>query len=185
MKFLNVLALSTLITPAIALGAGTVLAQQSNGQDPGREQPGTQREQDSGQSPRLVTQDPQGEESTREVDTQAGGDQRKMHDQTRMQYRGYLASSPVRGLQASELLGTEVRTNSEDLAGLVNDLIIDEHGQVVAIVIDLDDAVGAGDKDIAIGWDDVMKSGTSENQELLIDVTREDLQSATAFKRRN
>lgn len=63
----------------------------------------------------------------------------------------------------------------------MSDLIIDKDGQVVAVVVGVGGFLGMGEKNVAIPWDDVTKSGTAEEQELRIDATREELQSAPEF----
>ncbi len=66
--------------------------------------------------------------------------------------------------------------------GSVSDLLIDENGQVVAIVVGVGGFLGMGEKNVAIGWDDVKTSGSADEQELRIDATREELSSAPAFE---
>lgn len=112
--------------------------------------------------------------------------QSTQQDQSRMQQRGYLRSIPANGWQASKLIGAEVKTTKGDEVGSVNDLIIDEKGQVAAIVVGVGGFLGMGEKDVAIGWGDVTKSsktGKSDKDELQINLTRESLMSAPEFKR--
>ena len=100
-----------------------------------------------------------------------------------MQNRGYISSAPANGTQASNLIGAGVTTTGGENVGPVSDLIIDQHGQIVAIIVGVGGFLGMGEKDVAIGWDDVTRSGTSDEQELQIDVTREDLRPAPEFAR--
>ncbi|MDT8385682.1 MAG: PRC-barrel domain-containing protein [Gammaproteobacteria bacterium] len=112
--------------------------------------------------------------------------QSTQQDQSHMQQRGYLRSIPANGWQASKLIGAEVKTTKGDEVGSVNDLIIDEKGQVAAIVVGVGGFLGMGEKDVAIGWGDVTKSsktGKSDKDELQINLTRESLMSAPEFKR--
>jgi len=167
MKKLHSLALYALVTPVITFGAGSVLAQSSEGTDVDRVQQSNQRNQDATQSKPGARQ----------------GNQNTQRDQARMQYRGYMDSAPANGMQASNLIGAEVKTTNNEKVGSVSDLIIDDKGQIVGIVVGVGGFLGMGEKDVAIGWDDVTRSGSSDKDELKIKATREELMSAPEFKR--
>lgn len=165
MKKLHSLAFYALVTPAIALGSGAVLAEQSADKDVYQNQQSTQPEQDAMESTTGTAQSDQ-----------------KTGDQSGMQSRGYIASAPANGLQASDLIGADVKTTGDEEVGSVSDLIIDQDGRVVAIVVGVGGFLGMGEKDVAIGWDDVTKLGASDEQDLRIDLTREDLEGAPEYE---
>lgn len=152
MKKLHSLTFYALVTPVITLGAGSVLAESSSDKKMDREQQSSQSYQDSKQ------------------------------DQSQMQSQGYLSSAPANGRHASDLIGAEVKTTNNEEVGSVSDLIIDQKGQVVGIVVGVGGFLGMGEKDVAIGWDNVSRSGSSDKDELQIKSTREDLMSAPEFK---
>ncbi len=157
MKKLPSLAFCALITPVITLGTGSVLAEQSTDQDMDSEMQGTQqRSQDAMQS------------------TQG--------DPSQMQNEGYLGSSPANGMHASNLIGAKVKTANDENVGSVSDLIIDENGQIMAIVVGVGGFLGMGEKNVAIGWDNVSRSDSPDENELRINLTREGLMSAPEFK---
>ncbi|WP_200881807.1 PRC-barrel domain-containing protein [Nitrincola sp. A-D6] len=103
---------------------------------------------------------------------------------TDMPNRGYLESAPVNGTQASDLIGANVRTDADDDIGSVSELIIDESGQVVAILVGVGGFLGMGEKDVAIGWDHITLSGTADDKDLVVDVTSDQLRSAPSFAKR-
>lgn len=146
MKKLHSIAFYALVTPAMTLGAGSVLAQTSADQELDREQ------------------------------------QSAEHIQSDMEHQGYMASAPANGLQASTLIGAEVITTGDEVVGSVSDLIIDQDGQLIAIVVGVGGFLGMGERDVAIGWADVSRSGTSDEPGLRINATREDLSSAPGFE---
>ena len=160
MKKLHSFALYALIAPAIAFGSGAVLAQQSSGSELEQEQQGMQKNQDD---MKATTRAPQ-------------------TAQSRMQSTGYMGTAPADGIHASNLIGTEVITTGDEEVGAVSDLIIDQDGQVVGIVVGVGGFLGMGAKDVAIGWDDVQKSGSANELELRIDQSRESLLSAPEFE---
>ncbi len=203
-----------LVTPAIALGAGSVLAEQSTDQDakeygshPAKESTqhdqdvkqftsdkSSHRAKDSGSHP--AKESAQRDQDAKKPTSRTGqSDQSKQHanqsdshpavensqrDQARMKNRGYMESA--NGMQARDLIGAKVSTSSDEKVGSVRDLIINENGQVVAIVVGAGGFLGMGEKDVAIGWDDVTRSDSSGEQELRIDMTSEELRSAPKFE---
>lgn len=94
---------------------------------------------------------------------------------------GYLQSAPNRGMSANNLIGAEVRTTGDEDVGSVNDLIINEQGQIVAVIVGVDGLLGLSQKNVAVDWDDVKRSITSEEMKLRIDVSLDELGSAPAF----
>ncbi|MFO7550397.1 MAG: PRC-barrel domain-containing protein [Haliea sp.] len=182
MKKLHSYALCALVTPVITLGAGSVLAHQANDQDIDRKHQSSQQEQGATRSSTGITQSDQGVEHHSQSKSQKAMDHRDTRDQSHMGNRGYMDSVPAKGMQASNLIGTKVKTTVDKDVGAVSDLIIDESGQVVAIVVGVGGFLGMGEKDVAIGWDHVTQSGTSAEHELQVDLTREDLRSAPEFE---
>ncbi|MFN3882949.1 MAG: PRC-barrel domain-containing protein [Nitrincola lacisaponensis] len=96
--------------------------------------------------------------------------------------RGHISTTPVNGIKASNLLGTKVQTQSDEEIGSVNELIIDANGQVVAILIGVGGFLGVGEKDVAIGWGHITRSGTADKAELRVDLSADDLRSAPKFE---
>ncbi len=183
MNKLHSLAFYALVTPVITLSSGALLAQQSTDPDVDRAQQSTPRDQDATQTTPKASQ---GDKHKKQRDGQYGSrtdsDHRSMGGKSDMQNRGYLSAAPANGMQASELIGAEVTTSANENVGAVTDLIIDENGQVVAVAVSVGGFLGLGERDVAIGWDDITKSGTSDNLELRIDVTTESLRSAPEFE---
>lgn len=182
MKKLHSVAFYALITPIISLGAGSVLAQQpSSDHDEDNEQQSTQRDQDADRSTLRTTQGEQSSQRDRQSESQAavGG---QTGDRSRMEHTGYMASVPANGMHSSDLIGADVLTTGDEVLGSVSELIIDENGQIVAIIVGVGGFLGLGEKAVAIGWDDVTKSGDSDELELQIDATREALRSAPEFE---
>jgi sporulation protein YlmC with PRC-barrel domain len=159
MNQLYSLAFYTLITPAIALGSSTAFAEQSTSSGIEQSQPDVQQNQD-------------------DMEPTA----RTLESESRMQSNGYMASAPANGIHASTLMGAQVTTTAGEEVGAVSDLIIEEDGQVVGIVLGVGGFLGMGEKNVAIGWDDVQKSGNADELELQIDHSRESLTSAPEFE---
>ncbi|MBW7472414.1 PRC-barrel domain-containing protein [Marinobacter sp. M216] len=160
MKNMRSYAFYALVTPAIALGSSAVLAQESTSQQVEQSQPDVQKSQGDMKSASKAPQT----------------------DPSYTKSRGYMANAPANGLQASNLMGVTVITSGDEEVGEVKDLIINKDGQVVGVVIGVGGFLGMGDKDVAIGWDEVQKVGKATELELKIDQSRETLMSAPEFE---
>lgn len=164
MKKLHSFAFYALVTPFITLTAGPALAQQPAVQD-------TQRQQQ--------------QETTTPIPKSEQGKQSKMRTETQMGSQGYMTVGPANGMHGSELIGAEVKTTNDEDVGEVKDLIINDRGQVVAILISVGGVLGMGEKNVAIAWDRLMRSGKSDDLALRIDGTHEDLRAAPNFEWRD
>ncbi|WP_273210030.1 PRC-barrel domain-containing protein [Marinobacter subterrani] len=178
MKNLHSLLFYALLTPALTLGAGTLLAAQGSSEDTDL------GEQSMGQDADPAKQSP---EHNKEVikskyNTPEPADQ-KTGTQSAMQDKGYMESVPANGMVASDLIGTELRTSGDESVGEINDLIMDQDGQVVAALVNVGGFLGMGDKHVAIDWKSVKRSGNPADRNLRVDMTREELQSAPSFDR--
>ncbi|WP_341938626.1 PRC-barrel domain-containing protein [Marinimicrobium sp. C2-29] len=171
MKKLHTLAFYTLVTPVIALSSSALIAEPSEDTGVGHEKSSAEYDRDDKKSQHKGMSD-----------SRNAGDHQAMRGQSQQQNRGYMSMTPANGRQASSLIGSEVTTSGNEEVGSVSDLLIDENGQVVAIVVGVGGFLGMGEKNVAIGWDDVKTSGSADEQELRIDATREELSSAPAFE---
>ncbi|WP_018167952.1 PRC-barrel domain-containing protein [Thioalkalivibrio sp. ALMg9] len=189
MNKLHSFAFYALVTPAITLGAGSVLAQQHTDQGADRGAQSSERDQgatqynDRDRAPGDMERDQRSERAGQD-DAKTAEDRRDAGDEL-AERKGYLESVPASGMQVSELMGTDVKTAGDEDLGSIDDLIIDQDGQVVAIIVGVGGFLGMGQKDVAIGWGHVTTSGTADDRELRVDVTREQLRDAPKFERRD
>lgn len=156
MKKLQSFACYAMVTPVLLFGSGTLLADQHTGSESDDMSESIQLDESEANTDMDVTQESQNS--------------------------GYLESAPANGMHASKLIGADVMSNDDETVGSISELIIDESGQVVAVVVGVGGFLGMGEKDVAINWDDITKSGTGDDQELRVTLTREDLSSAPMFE---
>lgn len=169
MKKLHSFAFSALAASVLMFSAGSVMAQPSVSLDIDRSM--------------LIAQSNQG---TMQSTSEAMKDEKGKHqNQSRKQYRGYISAAPANGTYASKLIGADVTISDGEMVGSVEELIIDSNGQVVAIVVGVGGFLGMGDKDVAIGWDNVKKTGPSDDEGVRVDVNRKDLTSAPEFEKQD
>jgi sporulation protein YlmC with PRC-barrel domain len=174
MKKLNALALGVLVIPAFALATAT-LAQQADNVQP---QQGAAKDavqsyrptaEDLGKGPHIV-EIPDPGDAGQDQGTGAGFN---------------LSSAPENTIHVEELLGSELRSKSDDeKIGSVSDLIVDEDGQVVAVLVDLGDDSGMGKKDVAIGWGSVQASlnESGDSRVLYVNQSKDGLKDAPAYR---
>lgn len=174
MKKLQSFALYALATPVLALSAGSALAQSSTGFDADRTQLIAQRDQGARQ----------GDQGTQR-EGRTGSKSATDRDQSRQGQRGHMSAAPAGGQHISDLMGKDVKTADGESVGSVGDMIIDQNGQIVAIIVGVGGFLGMGEKNVAIGWDNVTRAGLADDDELRVDVTRQDLRNAPEFEKRD
>lgn len=184
MKKLQSFVVYALAAPALVLGAGSALAQPSAGLDSDRSSLLAQYDQGAKKSAPGATQS-EGKRQDGHSNSRNAMDRGNSQGQSGEKHRGHMNTTPVNGTHASALMGMEVKTTDGEKVGAVDDLIINENGHVVAIVVGIGGFLGMGEKSVAIGWDHVSKSGPSDDEELHVDVSRKDLKSAPEFEKRD
>lgn len=99
----------------------------------------------------------------------------------------YLDHAPENTFYSDSLTGNQVRSsveNDEDI-GTINDLIIDEDGQINAVVVGVGGFLGMGEKDVAIEWDslELTKDENGEDYVISVNASEEALQEAQEYQR--
>ncbi len=180
MKKLHSLAFYALVAPAMTLGSGAVLAAEADSEntDMGEQSMG----QDSDQKMQSSQQD---QDATKSSQNKTAQSDQKMGDQSGMKNQRYLDSAPANGMQATDLIGTDLKTSGDESVGEIGDLIIDQDGKVVAVVVSVGGFLGMGEKNVAIAWDEVKMSNNPDDRDLRVDVTRDELESAPGFEKQD
>jgi sporulation protein YlmC with PRC-barrel domain len=112
-------------------------------------------------------------------------DSEKQHSTTSVTGAGhgqFHATMPVRGYQSDNLIGHDVksRTNN-DSVGSISNLLMDEDGQIVAVVIGVGGLLGMGERDVAIGWDQIERSYDGDDTTLWVNLTEQQLKDAPEY----
>ncbi|RUR34167.1 PRC-barrel domain-containing protein [Vreelandella nanhaiensis] len=99
----------------------------------------------------------------------------------------YLTTAPEGTFYAGSLTGNDVQSSVEDddNIGTINDLIINEDGQIQAVVIGVGGFLGMGEKDVAIEWDSLELTHNQDNNdyEIRVNASRDALEEADEFDR--
>lgn len=91
------------------------------------------------------------------------------------------------GWLATEIIGETIYNSTGDDAeaiGDVNDFVLDQNGEIGAVVVGVGGFLGIGQKSVAINWDELELAQDMEgNNRLVAAMTREQLESAAEFNR--
>jgi sporulation protein YlmC with PRC-barrel domain len=84
-------------------------------------------------------------------------------------------------IRASKMIGSSVYDVQNRNIGKVRDLVLDKDGKIAAVVVDVGTFLGMGGKLVAIGLNDIK----TDNNRLTLDMTKDQLKAAPAFKYRD
>lgn len=99
----------------------------------------------------------------------------------------YTTSAPAGTFYSDSLTGNNVQSTVEDdeNIGTINDLIINEDGQIEAVIVGVGGFLGMGEKDVAIEWDSLELTQNADNDEyeIRVNASQEALEEAEEFDR--
>ncbi len=144
------------------------------------------------------TQDPY--EAQRPADERRGADesQRPGMSQTDRSYQAdrmdhahqdaskeKLTRAPDNAFHAQSLIGQDIKSQTGDSnIGTVNDLLINEDGEVVALIVGVGGMLGIGEKDVAIRWDSIQHRRDDEGySHFTTSMTESSLEEAPEYDR--
>lgn len=207
MKKLPSLALFALIVPAVTLGMNSALAQeeQTKQEVPSEKRQGpTERDQ----GPHVVVV-PETERTAAEAEAEKRAQQKraeqdlkkaqemsKSSDTDQRMTQGstaapratpapYLTNKPNNSFRVDQLIGSDLLSRTDaGTIGSINDLIIDEDGQIVAVIVEVGGFLGLGQKNVAIPWESVDRTlnEKGDGYELHVRATKEALTDAPEYK---
>lgn len=79
----------------------------------------------------------------------------------------------------SKLMGQSIRNGANESIGDINDFLVDSSGKVTAVVVGVGGFLGMGEKNVALGFDQLSISRDANNSLVIMaNATKESLQSA-------
>jgi hypothetical protein len=95
----------------------------------------------------------------------------------------FLGKQKTSDLLIGNLIGETVLTPNNEAIGEITDLVTNEHGKVVAVLVGAGGFLGIGQKDVAIRFEDI-KVSRDENNDLTVtaNVTKEMIAQAPDYK---
>jgi sporulation protein YlmC with PRC-barrel domain len=98
------------------------------------------------------------------------------------------SDQPIIGAQesgqwrAEKVIGATVTNAEDEDVGDVKDLLLDEDGRVVGVILSVGGFLGIGDKDVAVAWDQIELADGGEK--VLVNMTKQQIGDAPAFETR-
>ncbi|MGP9766048.1 PRC-barrel domain-containing protein [Halomonas sp. AOP13-D3-9] len=99
----------------------------------------------------------------------------------------YLTETPAGTFHSDALTGNQVKSSVEDDEdiGTITDLVIDEDGQINAVVVGVGGFLGMGEKNVAIEWDslELTKAEDGEDYVITVNASEDALEAAEEYHR--
>jgi len=96
----------------------------------------------------------------------------------------YLSAAPKGAVSVDDMLSSSLhmRNNDGDV-GSINDLIIDESGQIIAVIVDVGGFLGIGQRSVAVSWDSVERTVNEDGDgyRFSVDANESALREAPAY----
>lgn len=97
----------------------------------------------------------------------------------------YLRNKPANGYFSGNLIGHDVMNRRDNkVVGTVHELLIDQNGQIGAVIVSTGGVMGLGQKELAIAWDQVERKIDGEDITLSVDFSNVSLVDAPKFARK-
>ena len=94
----------------------------------------------------------------------------------------FIAAQSDNQMRAEELIGADVRQASGEKIGKIQDLVIDENGRLVGVVVSVGGFLGFGDKEVALPWNKLEPRPLERLAVATVD--KDELEQAPGFKNR-
>jgi len=95
----------------------------------------------------------------------------------------FLSKQESTDLLASNLIGQSVYNSQDESVGDINDLVTDENGKVIAVLVGTGGFLGLGEKDVALGFEELRFTRTEDgNIKVTANLTQETLASAPDYQ---
>ena len=88
----------------------------------------------------------------------------------------------VNGAGAQTLLGMPVQTSKGEDLGHVVDIVVDRHGDLLAVIVDFGGFLGVGTRKIAVDWRSLHFPVVDNMDKLVADLPRDQLRNAPVYK---
>lgn len=87
-------------------------------------------------------------------------------------------------IRSDQLVGSNIVNASDDKIGSISDLIMDQEGQVVGIVVGVGGFLGMGEKQVALSWDavEIAPAEDDASYQVKTSIEKEDLDNAEPYK---
>lgn len=85
-------------------------------------------------------------------------------------------------MAGSALIGAKIQNANKETVGSVNDVYLDDSGQVKAVVVSVGGFLGVGAKNVAVKWDDLKFGKDGKSLAVTTSLTKEALKDMPDYK---
>ncbi len=85
--------------------------------------------------------------------------------------------------RASDLINQSVYNRANERVGEVNELVLDQNGQVVAAIIGVGGFLGIGERNVAVNFNQLQMVNDNNTMRLVVNADKAQLQQAPEFRR--
>jgi sporulation protein YlmC with PRC-barrel domain len=98
---------------------------------------------------------------------------------------GMWYTTPVTANQhrASDLINKSVYNRANERVGEVNELVLDQNGQVVAAIIGVGGFLGIGERNVAVNFNQLQMMNDNNTMRIVVNADKAQLQQAPEFRR--
>lgn len=179
---LPTIAIYALTAPVFALGMSSALATEASVKSAEAKDARTTLEQ------RQTPEQARNEKGMATADRAKEQHMAAEHAKKRMEHHDtYLSSVPANSIGSDELIGAELVSRSDhEVIGTISELVIGEHGQVAAVIVEAGGFLGLGEKAVAVSWNSIERHSNEDggDDNFSVDTTKEALQNAPDYKTR-
>jgi hypothetical protein len=94
-----------------------------------------------------------------------------------------LQSKPAGAIRAEDLLGSPLMSRQDQNFGPITDALIDQDGQILAVIVGVGGFLGLGQRDVAIAWDSLERTVDEDGDVVFhVDMTDAALRAAPAYR---
>ena len=83
-------------------------------------------------------------------------------------------------VRADKVIGAKVTNPNGEKIGDVSDILLDEQGKVVGVILSVGGFLGIGDKHVAVNWSDIKLE--DDGEKVVIGMSKDQIKNAPSFK---
>ena len=177
------LAVYALMAPAITLGIGSAFATDPPAENEGAKEQRTTYEQR--QMPQQAQKDKGMATADRAQEQRMSEERAKQQVKDVKVHETYLSRAPANSFRSDELIGADLKSRSDnETIGSISELVIDEDGQIAAVIVEVGGFLGLGEKEVAVSWDSIERRSNEadDGHYFSVDTTKDALQDAPEYK---
>jgi hypothetical protein len=83
-------------------------------------------------------------------------------------------------VRADKVIGAKVTNPADEKVGSVSDILLDEQGKVVGVILSVGGFLGIGDKHVAVNWQDIKLE--DDGEKVVVNMSKDQISKAPSFK---